>query len=436
MAIVVGEAACSVLEEIPFYQWLYRKLGLSSGDLQAGYVPVFSKKEIWEYEAETGSPYFMSPRIPVEPDKQLVISTSGTTSRTLPVPIIDSRGRGAERAHESLGMALSEILGAKPVMWIQPELSPAIRSIVDQNAQYSGAEYRFISCRLPIQAQLEQAKTYGCSVLIDLTGLIAPQIVQNSLSPRTYGIRAMTCAYQPETIVEYLRARGVETVFYFTAADSVVLHVGCPHCASNAFHIRTTLSHHEVYGEDGSVKFLGSGLYVSTIPSLPFPLVRYTNGDLVLIETVNCRCGFEGTNLVFQGRVSHVKLGNTGPLLNYEEIYKHYSLQAANMGVSILFGALESSIHQQRFYVFLERSVEQPTVIQGAWQEVMTVGAGGPDTNFAQHVHVVEVPVGSIGHPHQHKRRIFVDLSRSEGPLVEQLVRLAYEATGEKLKVK
>jgi len=431
--ISIAEAAIAARREVAFYEWLYRREGLSDGDLLDGHTPVFSKKDIWEYEEQSGSPYYVSPRLPSDLSTVPMISTSGTTSRTLQIPVINAQGRGSERAHESMDLAFRDVLGATPVMWMQPELSPAIKSIMDQNAKYSGAEYRFISCRLPIVTQLEQARAAGATVLLDITGLTTPQIVQAQLNPREYGIRVVSCAYLPRSLSDYLAGKGVSSVFYFTAADSIVLHLGCPYCPTNEFHIRTTLSLHEVAGEDGSVEPLGEGLYVSTIPAMPFPPIRYTNGDMIRIAPTECRCGFRGNGLTFMGRTSHAKLGATGPLLNYEQIYSHYSAKPENLGVSILFGRLAERVHEQRFYVFLERQVDSPSVVDGAWKEVMTIGAGGPDTNFIEYVKVVVVPVGSIGHHLQHKRVVFTDLSRARGPLAEQLTKLARDVTGERL---
>jgi hypothetical protein len=432
--IDVSKAARLVRETVPFYAWLYDDRGVTDAELAAGKIPVVSKNDFWRYEERTGKLYFASPRVPEEEGLRKMLHTSGTTSRILSVPVTDIYGRGTELVYHGLEKAMATYLGVKPIAWLQSELPPGLLAMIDLSVAHSGGEFRFISSKLPIREQAEQAKAAGCNGLLDISGLLSVQLVKERLVPLDYGIRLIAATYLTRGVVDYLKQHGTEVIYYFAAADALVAHVSCPHCPRNRFHIRSEISLHEVLTDSGRVERHGEGLYVTTAPHLPFPLVLYTTGDRVVLGVHECACGFKGTDLDFMERGAHVKLGS-GPLINVEGVHNHYAAQPSLTGVTLVFGQVADEVEQQyRLCLFLESDVTEPREVVDGWKEVMRVGVGALDPTFAHHIRVFMVPQGLLEYGQENKRRLFVNLAKSSHTATAQSAcRLVEQLTGERL---
>lgn len=433
----IGRMAWAVVNNVPFYRWLYKeRYSLSDEEIRSGHVPLFSKEDVWQYEDVCQRPYYLSPRIPAL-DSLVFIHTSGTAGRkAFPVPVVNAEGRGFEHVHDTLEETFTNIIRDKPRVWIQKELPPGFAAIIDQCAKYRGIIYELISCRAPLEEQMSQAKAARCNALVDLTGAISAEIARERFPLEDSGLRVVATTYLPVHVSEYLKSQGVTVIFYFGAADSLVVHPGCQYTPINVFHVKSRGSIHEVLEPDGSISRYGYGQYVTSDLRPPFPLVRYTNTDVVQLRPSSCPCGFEGTDLVFQNRPSFVKLGS-GPSVNFDQVYRHYSSDPRNSKVVIVFGLCMND-GNHHIYVLIEREdISEPVVDQDGWQIVMHHGVGGIDSYYRDRIKVVILPERTIpAGVDSHKGQILFDLTKAcINHSVKEIARLILETVGERVDI-
>lgn len=423
MGFDLEKTARQVSAEIPFYRWLYKGRDLSAA------VPVFSKTDIWAYEEETGQPYYASPRLS---EKPLLGYTSGTTGKVLPFPVTDKAGRGCENGLHGVATAFADFLGKRPVVCVLEDITEALQSICEQSPEM---DFHVLGSEGGIEERLERAKACGANVLLDARGVTCAEIRDNAKNLPSYGIKILGGIFIDRAVQDFVRGQGVAVIFLYGSLDTAVFHAGCPRLAEGTFHLRALTSLHEVETDDGTLATKGEGRYVTTAPDLPFPLVRYTNGDRVRIEETQCACGFEGDNIVFLGRKDHIKLGSYGPPMNVMDVFRFFNRDPENFRTLVFYSSLAGDQSQHRLCVLLERDVSKPEPIERGWQDVMNAGAGGYDEGFKDWIKVVALPRGRlVADMMGNKQRVFIDAFRSEkGPLGEQAAAIIEEVFGEKL---
>ena len=406
---LIRDAAIEAYKTVPFYRWIYRQKNI---DPHTDPIPVINKNDLFAYEDATGEKYYCSPRLGPDP---ILAYTAGVDGRILAVPITDRAGAGCENAMDVVPAVEHCFHGESYVIWLPKELPTHMLSLSEQIVRASNMRMVLISGRQPIEDQVRQAKEAGVTMIFDLPGVIAGKLSEANL-PLDHGIKVLFSAYFPSDMVNALKAKGIETLFWHTSMDSLIGHISCLHSAPNEFHIRSRHSIHEVLQDRGELTPTGRGKYVSTIPSLPFPVVRYTNRNNVELFQTSCACHFNGLSLRFLSRDNSFKLGGTGPVLNMEDVFRYVASKPYVHRVILIIARTTCSYGHGYLFVLTEQSdVYTPLCTRGPSSEIHKIvqsGCGGSDDLYARYVFLIQLPMNSMPISLQdHKPSTYINLT-------------------------
>lgn len=426
----ISDIALEAYSTIPFYRWAYNNKGSSGPMLRDRKVPVISKRDFFAYEDDKGKPYYDGVLGPSFSDDITMALTSGTSGKPLSVPI-----RHDSRIVIPLKLALARIIQSEMKIAFPAE-GPEYLTQIIRSFKQAGVLTYVIPTTEPLEEQIAVLSAGKPQIILDISNSITRSYLTNNIPLLKLGVKYILNLITDSQIKAAWEQRGITFYSFYTSIDSMVPHIGCPRSRPNTFHIYSKDSIHEVLRNDGQITQTGPGKYVSTIPWAPFPLIRYTNDDIVEITSAKCGCGFEGYDLRYIKRDQGIKLKYlNGPIINYQEIYNTLSIRKEFGRVLIM--NVEFPHHDENYLItFVEQDIDRPVLKEEMWKEVMLIGTGAAKEWFAQFVPVIAVPKGTLPIEKRGfvKEKAFIDCSTGSIPATyAHIVEIFCKLTGRKV---
>jgi phenylacetate-coenzyme A ligase PaaK-like adenylate-forming protein len=388
----IGKLAREAYQRYPFYKWFYRKAGLSPEDLEKGIVPVVDKYDFFAYEDEKGAPYYQFEELNLDDPDIFLARTTGIAGR--PLEIVLTRDTTVwTRCLQERFSDLLERDGELRILFSE-ETSKHLLNLFRTKKERTKA---LLLPRGTLNEKLAFLKKNKPHILFDSTNTAAQYFVDNNVNLADYGIQYVLYVKEAPLLRKALKRQGLQLVSAFIGLDTAIAGFGCP-LNEERKHLYSPLCLYEVLTDKGVLLPSGRGLLVSTIPSEPFPLIRYTSRDNVELPESRCDCGYGGHDIYFLGRENSVIVPTESEVLvEYERVLDAFRDKPYAQNVLTTYMDVEENgTFKNILATFIGCDVDKPHLDEDMSVEVMWIGASDVLDTHLRYLPVIYVPKDTI----------------------------------------
>ena len=421
-------------ERKPFYKWFYRSYGVQPDSCPFEDLPILRKQDFFEYEEETGTPYYDP--LPAEDFEE--IFTSGTTAK--PLKLLRSARWGPKRLERRSILCFMQ--------YIQKWFSDVKRIILLDHKHpltelhcKGFKELGYTIVRVPsekwndIKYLSKVIPSSRPTCLFDLSGSWLEFLAKKDLPLHKMGVR-LGITMTIDTKTEEMLGDEVKVICYFAGREiGEMVGANCPYQNTYYHRIRNDV----LLGVDvrGNYRQKGEGDLICTVDQFYFPFIKYANGDIVRLDKFNCKCGFSGISLQFIRRKMSVKVpDNSGAIVDLKNLYNAFSEQFEGRILMVYLRARRDEELIRILAVLIEDSeVNMPRLDPKLSEDALWTSAGGY-TYWSHALPVILVPEFSIPRfdSQSVKKRTFINAVDSILPTeYKHLIKCVEETTGYKI---
>lgn len=402
------QLAIKAFKTTQFYKWFYDKHGVNPEEASYDELPILQRKDIFEYEKQTGKPHHGV----ITPHRDLIrLETSGSTGE--PFRVLYTR-EGWIAGYEILHSGF-EKFGLKRKIFTYHSL-PLEKMIVPLMNAW-GLKTAFVSQAEMYDIELirKLIKTEKPDVIYDATGRWISYLLKNGLPLGKVSVKACLVMQASRRDIEGFHRACLNLLFFLPSTDLGCIACSCPY--SESLHVAQESLFH-VFGEKG-LQWDGEGELVATFPFSVFPLIKYTNNDIVRLRRAKCECGYVGRFLEFIARSFQVKVPDVeGWYIDVDKVYREF---ARRFRRPILMMFLTAKIKEEAKAVdmlvtFIENDdVSEPSLRTNISNDVVEIGTGKFLPDLVRALPVILIPRGKIPYIDERapKPRTFIDVRRA-----------------------
>lgn len=402
------QLAAKTYKTTQFYRHFYSKYGVNPEKASYGELPILRRGDIFAFEKQTGNLYYGN----IKPDADLIrLETSGSTGEPFPVLYTEE---GHVAAYKTLHSGFKKF-GLKRKFLTYHSLP--LEKIIVPLMNAWGLKTSFVSQAEMYDTELirKLIETEKPDVVYDGSGRWISYLLEKGLPLADVGVKAYMVMQASRDDIEAFRRAGLNLLFFLPSTDLGCIACSCPY--SESLHLAQESLFH-IFGDKG-LQWEGEGELVATFPFSAFPLIKYTNNDIVKLRKAECECGYVGRFLEFIARSSQVKIPDVeGWYIDVDKVYRTF---VERFGRPVLLMCLTAKTEKEPkamdvLVTFIEDdNVSEPSLRHDISNDVVQIGTGKFLPDLVKALPVIVIPRGKIPFIDERsaKARTFIDLRRT-----------------------
>jgi len=410
-------------ENYPFYKWFYESNDINWKKIDYKTLPIVTKKTIIEYQKQSNMPYYKHKNRKNIPEEAIIATTTGTSGR--PLEVLFTPKDAFRFFSYYVGLSIikylykdtlrSKILAyfltrgikktnIKSYAFKKSSINILIPDSGEDNMNLiydGGDEYGLIE-KIPLDKTTNKKylQKYFTSkkptVIVDTSGQWIKFLVEE-FDLNKDKLKLVISYEEDEILKKELNNRGIGFLRVFGCQEGGCLGTTCEY--TDNFHVVSPFSL-LIRDKSGVNKPTGRGELIFTTPYELFPFINYSNGDIIDLNLLKCKCGYVGQTFQFLGRHMMVKVPNV--LGMYFDIQGIINLLEHTFKSSFLITYIPVKIKNQGetvniIAIFIEdKNCIHPKINNNLSRKCLIAGGYKSDERFVILFPVIKVPEKSI----------------------------------------